>query len=100
MYNRLNEFTKVTVYPMYFDKHETDHGELMIGQDKKVIRFLCPCGCGKEIFLTTKEYSDTPGRNWTIKVEDGKVTLHPSINAWRLPCKSHYWIRENRIIWV
>ena len=36
-----------------------------------------------------------------ITAFDGKtISLHPSIGSWSLPCRSHYWIRRNRILWA
>jgi hypothetical protein len=31
---------------------------------------------------------------------DGKVSLHPSIGNWSFPCRSHYWIRGNEVVWA
>ena len=32
---------------------------------------------------------------------DGKtVSLHPSIGNWGFPCRSHYWIRNNKVQWA
>jgi hypothetical protein len=28
------------------------------------------------------------------------VSLSPSIGNWQFPCRSHYWIRENAIVWA
>ena len=28
------------------------------------------------------------------------VSLHPSIGNWSFPCRSHYWIRGNRVVWA
>lgn len=32
--------------------------------------------------------------------EGGKVSLAPSIGNWTFPCRSHYWIRRNQIVWA
>ena len=29
-----------------------------------------------------------------------RALLYPSIGNWQFPCRSHYWIRRNRIIWA
>jgi hypothetical protein len=29
---------------------------------------------------------------------DGTVSLYPSVGNWKYACKSHYWIRQNRVI--
>ena len=60
-------------------------------------RMICPCGCGEALDLnlipddhpTWKATSDSQGR----------ATLHPSV--WRhIGCRSHFWVRNGRIIWV
>jgi hypothetical protein len=28
------------------------------------------------------------------------VSLDPSIGNWQFPCRSHYWIRRERIVWA
>lgn len=28
------------------------------------------------------------------------VTLHPSIGNWGFPCRSHYLIRRNKVVWA
>ncbi|MGP8016814.1 MAG: DUF6527 family protein [Thermoplasmata archaeon] len=54
----------------------------------------CACGCGEPVV--------TPIRptDWSLTWDGETVTLYPSIGNWSLPCQSHYWIRENRIVWA
>lgn len=54
----------------------------------------CPSGCG-EIVVTPIKPTD-----WSLIWNGESVSLYPSIGNWSLPCKSHYWIRENRIVWA
>ena len=28
------------------------------------------------------------------------ISLEPSVGNWSLPCRSHYWIERNRVIWA
>ncbi|HVO36773.1 MAG TPA: DUF6527 family protein [Candidatus Acidoferrum sp.] len=53
-----------------------------------------PCGCG-EIVVTPIKPTD-----WTLTWNGETVTLKPSIGNWSLPCRSHYWIIEDKIIWA
>ncbi|AJW71752.1 DUF6527 family protein [Nitrosopumilus adriaticus] len=53
----------------------------------------CVCGCG-EIIVTPIKPTD-----WEIIWNGDTVSLNPSIGNWSLPCQSHYWIEENKIIW-
>jgi len=61
------------------------------------VAFRCPCGCGKRLELLLIEEAKP---NWSISIRKGnKPTLHPSI--WlKGGCKSHFWIRNGRVIWV
>jgi len=31
-------------------------------------------------------------------MSDGSVSLFPSVGNWKYACKSHYWIRENKVV--
>jgi hypothetical protein len=33
-------------------------------------------------------------------MEGNTVTLYPSIGNWSFTCRSHYWIRRNKVIWA
>ncbi len=66
---------------------------LYISKEFNLAIHLCACGCGVETV--------TPiGKNgWELKEQNNKVTLHSSIGNYRFPCKSHYWIRDNEVVW-
>ena len=57
---------------------------------------LCPCGCGVTIQLCC--LPDIRPR-WSYRQEsNGTITLHPSV--WRkVGCRSHFFLRNGRIIW-
>lgn len=61
------------------------------------VAFRCPCGCGRRLELLLIEEA-TP--NWSISIgKGGKPSLHPSI--WlKEGCKSHFWLRDGKVIWV
>ena len=54
----------------------------------------CCCGCGGEV-VTPLSPAD-----WKLIYDGRTVTLHPSIGNWNFPCRSHYWIRRNRVEWA
>jgi hypothetical protein len=54
----------------------------------------CCCGCGSEV-VTPLSPTD-----WKLIYDGRAVTLHPSIGNWSFPCRSHYWIRGNRVEWA
>ena len=69
-------------------------GILYVSRKYQTATHLCCCGCGSKVVTPLK-----PG-GWKLTTKRGTVTLFPSIGSWSLPCKSHYWIRENSIDWA
>jgi hypothetical protein len=54
----------------------------------------CCCGCGNEV-VTPLSPTD-----WKLMYDGRVVTLNPSIGNWSFPCRSHYWIRGDRVEWA
>jgi hypothetical protein len=52
---------------------------------------LCVCGCGNEVVTTLSPI------DWELTFNGKTVSLSPSIGNWNFPCKSHYFIRQNKI---
>lgn len=59
--------------------------------------FHCPCGCGELLELLLV---DGASPNWTAElIDESYVDLSPSI--WKIHgCKSHFFIKNNRVLWV
>lgn len=54
----------------------------------------CCCGCGSEV---TIPLSPT---DWQLMFDGRSVSLQPSIGNWSLACQSHYWIRNDKVVWA
>ena len=54
----------------------------------------CACGCGCEVITP---FSPT---DWKLIFNGESISLHPSIGNWSFSCRSHYWIKNNRIQWA
>lgn len=54
----------------------------------------CCCGCGREV-VTPLSPTD-----WTLIFDGDTISLAPSIGNWSFPCRSHYWIRRDRVTWA
>ena len=54
----------------------------------------CCCGCGQQVVTPL-----SPSQ-WTLIFDGKSISLHPSIGNWNFPCKSHYWIKQNRVSWA
>lgn len=52
----------------------------------------CCCGCQEEV-VTPLSPTD-----WQLIFDGKTVSLYPSIGNWSFKCKSHYWIRNNKVI--
>lgn len=72
---------------------ELQEGVLYVSEKYETAIHLCACGCGNQTV------TPTGGNRWIITISNGNVTLNPSIGNWQFPCKSHYFIRENRVEW-
>lgn len=67
-------------------------GVLYVSREYATATHLCCCGCGEEV-VTPLNRTD-----WSLTMEDGRVTLFPSIGNWSFACRSHYWIERGRVI--
>ena len=67
------------------------------GPDDWCIGMQCPCGCGQRVELPLLAEA-TP--RWKIYVDaQNRPTLQPSV--WlRDGCRSHYFVREGKVVWV
>lgn len=68
-------------------------GKLYICTEYQTSSHLCCCGCGREVVNPL-----TP-TGWSLVVRGGAVWMSQSIGNSSFPCKSHYWIEGNDIIW-
>lgn len=73
---------------------ELKFGVLYVCFECNVVVHLCACGCGEKVVLPIDPDF------WSVKYDGGTVSLEPSVGNYQFPCRSHYWIKENRVIWV
>lgn len=77
-----------------FIPEQLSEGLLYISQCYSTATHLCCCGCGNEVVTPLNR------AGWTLEVLDSGITLRPSIGNWSLPCRSHYLIRQDRVVWA
>jgi len=53
----------------------------------------CCCGCGNRVVTPISP------AGWKLIFDGRSISLEPSIGNWSFPCRSHYWIRKNRVVW-
>ena len=54
----------------------------------------CACGCGQQAVTPLSP------EEWSLTYNGEAISLKPSIGNWGMTCKSHYWIRNSRVIWI
>lgn len=69
-------------------------GRLYISPKYRAAVHLCCCGCGEKVVTPLSP------AEWRIELAQGRATLYPSIGNGSITCRSHYWIRDNRVIWA
>ncbi len=81
------------ITPQFVDlmPSQIQEGILYISEKYSTAIHQCCCGCGQKVVTPL-----SPAK-WQLRRDGNVVTLHPSIGNWNLSCRSHYWIRRNRI---
>jgi len=92
--------------PIFFESMENaglpNENEIFIigtQQHPKWAYLRCPCGC-TEILGVTLMKSIQP--HWSVEFDENQcVTFSPSIRvvASQFNCKSHFFIRHNKVVW-
>ena len=73
---------------------QLDPATIYISITYKTAIHQCCCGCGTEVVTP---FSPT---DWRLVFDGASVSLEPSVGNWSLPCRSHYWIRRNQVVWA
>ena len=53
---------------------------------------LCACGCGSETVTPMDQ-------GWKISGPNNAPSVTPSIGNMKMPCASHYWIKNGEVQW-
>ena len=69
-------------------------GVLYVSMEYATAGHKCCCGCGNDVFTRLAP------TDWTLTYDGRTISLRPSIGNWGFACQSHYWIRNNRVIWA
>lgn len=87
---------KLFLKPVFVDfiPSEVVTGSIYISIKFSTATHKCACGCGSEV-VTPLSPTD-----WKMTYDGKTITLYPSIGNWSFKCKSHYWVRQNRIDWA
>ena len=77
-----------------FIPDKIENGILYVSITYATVLHKCCCGCGNEV-VTPLSPTD-----WKLIYDGKSISLYPSIGNWSFPCQSHYWIRDNKVIWA
>jgi hypothetical protein len=86
--------TTLTPEFVNFIPDDLSDGVLYISEQYRTASHKCCCGCGEEVVTPL-----TPA-DWSLRKDEDSVSLHPSIGNWSFACRSHYWIRQNNVVWA
>ena len=94
----MTRFTELKPQFVEYVPKSLEPGVLYVSERFETAIHLCACGWCNQKTVTPFH---SPVTGWTYKRdEQDRVTLRPSIGNFQMPCKSHYWITENRIEWL
>lgn len=71
-----------------------DEGALYVSMTYATASHRCFCGCGMKV-VTPLSPTD-----WRLTFDGDSLSLYPSIGNWSYPCRSHYILRGNRVVWA
>lgn len=71
-----------------------EKGILYVCLECNVIVHLCPCGCGEKVVIILAP------EHWKIKYNGEGISIYPSIGNTYFSCRSHYYIRDNKVEWL
>lgn len=72
---------------------EIEEDIIYVSTKFKTVVHMCPCGCKEKIVTPLSPAA------WELTFDGETISLYPSIGNWKLKCKSHYWIKNNKIKW-
>jgi len=60
------------------------------------ILLKCPCGCTNDVQLNTLEGC---APSWSYEIHKNNISISPSVKR-NKGCRSHFWIKKGKILWV
>jgi hypothetical protein len=84
--------TKLEHKFVHYIPEQLEPGVIYISMDYATAAHSCCCGCGEQVITPF-----TP-TDWKLTFDGETVSLWPSIGNWNFRCRSHYIIRNSRIL--
>jgi len=73
---------------------ELEPGKIYVSTKYRAIVHLCLCGCNEKVLLKLDP------EDWSFTFDGRTISIHDSIGNVGLPCRSHYFVRRNRVDWL
>ncbi len=77
---------------VHYIPEQLEPGVIYISMDYATAAHSCCCGCGEQVITP---FSPT---DWKLMFDGETVSLWPSIGNWSFACRSHYIIRNSRVL--
>lgn len=90
----MSRVTRLTHEFVEYIPRELKDGVVYVSIPFATVIHKCCCGCGRQVVTPL-----APAQ-WTLNFDGQSISLYPSIGNWGFPCRSHYWIKQNRVIWA
>jgi hypothetical protein len=84
---------KLELVYVKFIPETLEPGKLYVSEEYEAALHLCACGCGS---LTSTPLS----MGWVITKDANGPTINHSIGNWKFACRSHYFVRDGKIVWA
>ena len=76
-----------------FIPKERQEGVLYVSIPYATAVHNCFCGCGLKVVTPISPVG------WQLTFDGETVSLFPSVGSWNFPCRSHYFVRCNTVVW-
>ncbi len=77
-----------------FIPKERESGVLYVSIPYATAVHNCFCGCGLKVVTPIAPVG------WTLTYDGEAVSLSPSVGNWGFPCRSHYVIKRDTVVWA
>src|SRR6185437_13677028 len=84
---------RIRLEAVEFMPAQLEPGILYVSKKYRTAAHLCACGCGEKV------RTQLGPLGWRLTTGRSGPTLFPSIGNWQKPCRSHYYIRNGRVLW-
>jgi Family of unknown function (DUF6527) len=74
---------------------DLENGVVYVSIPFSTVIHKCWCGCGHEVVTPLSRKT-----GWQLIFDGESISLHPSVGNRALPCRSHYWIEGNTVVWA